>query len=268
MMRLPVRGRDDEEVATKSEDKSGENESEPRWTRTIDPILKRDMLYQLSYRPTLNARRRFTVIACRKQAKSLCYTENMFDHKRLLLGVLSLALAVGCTRKETIPAPNMELSLYSGIRQVVNINETEEKALERGTYKPERVDLSAEPGVDRVKFSHLLFYKEVGVRAYFRNGRVALIEVQDPFQGNVQGHRLPIFKLTNADPDHWDRMLIAELGVPNARMGGGNFGSEALYYSWGDISFNAKGPNEIAVYRDPEIAKYRQTSFGRKIKIF
>lgn len=27
------------------------NESEPSWIRTNDPILKRDMLYQLSYRP-------------------------------------------------------------------------------------------------------------------------------------------------------------------------------------------------------------------------
>lgn len=192
----------------------------------------------------------------------------MLELRKASLALISLALLAGCTRKEPPAVTNMELSLYSGIRQVVNINETEEKVLERTPYKPERVDLSADPGVDRIKFTHLLFFKEVGIRAYFRNGRVALIEVQDPFQGRVQGHKLTIFNLTNADPEHWDRLLMAELGTPNARMGGGSFGSEALYYSWGDVSFNAKGPNEIAIYRDPSIAIYRQTNFGRKIKIF
>jgi hypothetical protein len=192
----------------------------------------------------------------------------MLALRKLSYAALTLAFVASCTRKETPVVANMELSLYSGIRQLVNINETEEKVLERAPYKPERVDLSAEPGVDRIKFTHLLFFKEVGVRAYFRNGRVALIEVQDPFNGRVQGHKLNIFSLSNADPHHWDQLLMAELGTPNARMGGGTFGSEALYYSWGDIAFNAKGPNELAIYRDPSIAIYRQTNFGRKIKIF
>ena len=191
----------------------------------------------------------------------------MAEKLRALSALLALVGVVACTRTET-PSPALELSVYSGIRSVVNLNDTEEKILERRPWRPERVDLSREPAAERVKFSHLLFFKEIGVRAYFRNGRVVLIEVQDPFQGVVQGKRLAVFNLTNADPNKWDQLLIGEFGEPQARMGGGNLGSEALFYSWGDIAFNAKGPNEIAIYRDPEIAKFRQTGFGRKIKIF
>jgi hypothetical protein len=163
----------------------------------------------------------------------------------------------------------LELSLYSGIRQLVNINDPEEKILKRSAWTPERTDLSQDPGVDRVKFSHMLFFKEIGTRAYFRNGRVALIEIQDPFQGVVQGKKLSVFKLEKASPTTtWDDILTNEFGPPNFRSGGGTFSSEDLFYSWGDISYNANGPNEIAIYRDPEIVKYRQNSFGRKINLF
>ena len=186
---------------------------------------------------------------------------------RPFLLVSGLLAALACTREEA--PPSLELSLYSGIRGVVNINDTEDKLLENKQYHPEKTDLSNEPGVDRIKFTHMLFFKEIGTRAYFRNGRVALIEIQDPFQGTIQGKKLKVFKLANATPDDsWDRILIAEFGQPTQRMGGGSFSSEAMYYGWGDIAFNAKGPNEIAIYRDPEISKYRQTGFGRKIKIF
>ncbi len=178
-----------------------------------------------------------------------------------------LLLGPGCTER----APSsigLELSLYSGIRQLVNINDTEERILQRSPWTPERVDLSQDPGVDRVKFTHMLFFKEVGTRAYFRNGRVALIEIQDPFQGVIQGKKISVFKLEKVAPATWDQVLTAELGPPVSRTGGGTFGSEDFFYSWGDVSYNSNGPNEIAIYRDPEIMKYRQTSFGRKITIF
>jgi hypothetical protein len=184
-----------------------------------------------------------------------------------LLSFLISVLVLACTPK-TVSTENLELSLYSGIRQLVNINDAEERVLERTTLKPERVDLSADPGVGRVKFSHLLFFKELGTRAYFRNGRVALIEIQDPFLGTVQGKKLKVFKLEKADPATWERILIAELGAPDSRSGGGTFGSEAFFYGWGDVSFNANGPNEIGIYRDPEIAKFREVSFGRKLSFF
>ncbi len=191
----------------------------------------------------------------------------MFARLPLALSVI-LFWGVACT-KSGPSSTGLELSLHTGIRQLVNIGDTEEKVMERSRqWKPERVDLSQDPGVERVKFSHMLFFKEIGTRAYFRNGRVALIEVQDPFVGVIQGKKLEVFKLAKSAPAPWDQVLIGELGEPTMRAGGGNFGSEALYYGWGDVSFNANGPNEIAIYRDPEIVKYRQTNFGRKINIF
>lgn len=182
---------------------------------------------------------------------------------------LFIALPLQSCTQRGPSSVGLELSLHTGIRQLVNIGDSEEKIMERSRsqWKPERVDLSQDPGVERVKFSHMLFFKEIGTRAYFRNGRVALIEVQDPFLGVVQGKKIEVFKLAKSALP-WDQVLIGELGDPTMRAGGGTFGSEALYYGWGDISFNANGPNEIAIYRDPEIVKFRQTNFGRKINLF
>jgi hypothetical protein len=195
----------------------------------------------------------------------VCYTFFMrISRTAILFGALALC---ACT-PEAPKSSGLELSLYSGIRQLVNINDTEDRVLERSAWKPEKTDLSQDPGVGRVKFSHVLFFKEIGTRAYFRNGRVALIELQDPFLGNIQGKKLTVFKLEKAAPASWDQVLIAEFGQPNARNGGGSFGSEAFFYGWGDVSFNANGPNEIAIYRDQEIVKFREHSFGRKISIF
>lgn len=189
---------------------------------------------------------------------------------RLFLTICVICFAgASCTQRGP-SSVGLELSLHTGIRQLVNIGDSEEKVMERSRsqWKPERVDLTQDPGVERVKFSHMLFFKEIGTRAYFRNGRVALIEVQDPFLGVVQGKKLEVFKLAKSAAAPWDQVLIGELGEPTMRAGGGNFGSEALYYGWGDVSFNANGPNEIAIYRDPEIVKFRQTNFGRKINLF
>ncbi len=188
--------------------------------------------------------------------------------QRALSTLLVVLGTVACTQQRSPSSLGLELSLYSGIRQIVNIGDPEDKVLRAAPqWTPERVDLSADPGVDRVKFSHMLFFKEIGTRAYFRNGRVALIEVQDPFEGVVQGKKLRVFRMSPTTPS-WEANLITELGMPSARAGGGTFGSEALYYEWGDVSFNGSGPNEIAIYRDPVIAKYRQNHFGRKIKLF
>lgn len=192
---------------------------------------------------------------------------------RSALTALPLAATLwlaSCTERQPT-SEGLELSLYTGIRQLVNIGDTEEKVLSNTAFRPQREEFTEADravAMDRPPFSHALYFKSIGTRAYLRNGKVALIEVQDPFKGVVQGKKIEVFKLQPAGPLPWDQALIVELGWPNSRASGGAFNSEALYYSWGDISFNASGPNEIAIYRDPEIVKFRQQRFGRKLKLF
>ncbi|MBY0370817.1 hypothetical protein K2X33_09040 [bacterium] len=188
---------------------------------------------------------------------------------RSALLVAALIGVLGCTCAQLPPASTgLELSLYTGIRQLANIGDSEEKVLEHREFRLQRQEIPADANGSRGPFSHLLFFKDIGTRVYIRNGRVALVEVQDPFQGVVQGKKIAVFKLAPSSPLPWDQALIIELGWPNSRSSGGAFGSEAMYYSWGDISFNGNGPNEIAIYRDPEIVKFRQQRFGRKITLF
>jgi hypothetical protein len=177
--------------------------------------------------------------------------------------VSNLPLALG---RDTNP---IMVSRYSGIVGVVQIGDTEKAVLARLKWENKRTELPKDHQLAKIRFTHMLSFPDGGIRAYFRNERVALLEIQDPFQGEIQGTRLSVFKPSSAQPEKWDEVLQQELGrMPRARAGNGSFGSEALFYDWGDIAFGKSGPQEMAIYRDPEIAKYRQTNFGRKIEMW
>jgi hypothetical protein len=162
------------------------------------------------------------------------------------------------------------LSRYSGIVGLIQLGDTEQAILSRVKWTNKRADLPKSHGLAKMRFSHMMLFPEGGVRAYFRNDKVALIEVQNPFSGEVQGTRLSVFKLTSTQKaEKWDDVIQNELGrQPRGRIGNGAFNSEAFLYPWGDVSFNASGLNEMAIYRDPEIAKYRQTHFGPKVEMW
>ncbi len=191
----------------------------------------------------------------------------------LLSQLLALSLLAGglaCTRKPTQPS-EMTIHLFSGIRNFVRLgdNESDVKRASQFTYvqesiqaDPPRASLIAE------KVSHLFYYKDLGTKAYFRDGRVVLIEIQEPFRGVILGKTLKFFQFEVRKDKTWSEALEREFGGPLARGEGGRFGAEALFYPWGDISFNRMGPNEIALYTDPAISQYRQRNFGREIRLF
>jgi len=91
-----------------------------------------------------------------------------------------------------------------------------------------------------------------------------LLEFQEPFRGKILGKTLPLFTLQPNDKK-WDEQVFRALGEPIARTSGGRLGSEGFFYSWGDISFNKTGINELALYRDPSIARFRIKFFGRQL---
>ena len=171
-----------------------------------------------------------------------------------------------CTR--SAPRPEHDVSLYSGLRDIVTLGDSETQVLQRARGAPERMQISNDPGLLKLRFSHLFNFRENGTRVYFRHGRVALIAAQEPFRGKVQGKRLTLFKFGPPPENTWEEVLTRELGEPLARASGGRFGSEAFFYPWGDISYNRMGPNEIALYRDPDVSRYRLKNFGREVKFF
>ena len=68
--------------------------------------------------------------------------------------------------------------------------------------------------------------------------------------------------------DDWEKLITRQLGPPVLRVSGGRLNSQSLFYPWGDISFNNMGPNQLALYRDAEVGKYRQNDFGRELQLF
>jgi hypothetical protein len=181
-----------------------------------------------------------------------------------LLAILSASIA--CTRRETASLPPLELSLYLGVQNLVRLSDTESEIMSHARGLAKKGDVS--PALTALKFTQVVGVETEGVRAYLRNGRVALIELQEPFKGGIQGKKIKLFPFTIPPGKSWDEALIREFGEPELRASGGSFGSEALFYSWGDISYNRMGPNQIAVYRDPDIAQYRKQNFGREIRFW
>lgn len=183
---------------------------------------------------------------------------------RALFALACLAL-VGCTEP---PPPEHDLSLYSGIRSLVSLGDTEAQMRQRSELAPERTPASAEPGLEKAGISHIFTFKDRGTRVYFKGGRAVWIAMQEPFRGTIQGKKLKIFTFAAPGEKTWEEILVRELGEPSARAAGGRLGSEALFYPWGDISYNKMGPNEVALYRDQEIARMRLRNFGRDVKFF
>jgi len=189
-----------------------------------------------------------------------------------LIALVSLSFLVtsACTKKIDNLPKSLEVNLYSGVPEFAKLGDSEGQLLERSKIlKPEITEIPRQPNSeDRLSFTKILSYKPVGVRVYMRHNRVALIELQEPFRGNISGKKLQVFSFAPPSGDSWEAALIKEFGNPAVRASGGRFGSEAFFYSWGDVSFNRMGPNEIAIYRDSDISNVRQKSFGRDVKFF
>ncbi len=200
--------------------------------------------------------------------------------QRSLLGIL-LIFPVGAlfffTARFFSSAPNRDLAneanflvnLHSGIPDIIRLGDTEAQLAERSKkYQRTKQEVKASPETAKIDFSHLYIYSEIGLRAYFRKNRVALIELQEPFRGTIHGRKLQLFSFAPPPGQSWEELLIREFGMPQARASGGKLGSEAMFYFWGDISFNRMGPNQLALYHDGDISSFRQTNFGRDMKFF
>jgi hypothetical protein len=181
-----------------------------------------------------------------------------------LLGLLS---QTGCLFTDNDSMPPRELSLYSGVIGVVTLGDSVETVQ---SHLPEKPALRSVAGTElgKIEFNGMFDLTDQGMRIYFRRGRVALIEFQEPFKGTVRGKDLTLFPFSAPSTSNWEEFLIRKFGVPQQRVSGGRLGSKSLFYSWGDISYNGMGPNEIALYREPDVINYRQQNFGRVLKFF
>lgn len=194
--------------------------------------------------------------------------------RRLSTLALAFGLAAGLSTacfKRSSPLPEMAINLDAGIRNFVSLSDNESDVIRstKLSYVKEAVPVDTSGNsLSAVQVSHLFYFKDLGTKVYFRSGKVVLIEMQEPFKGMVQGKNLKVFHFELLQDRTWVEVLTREFGSPVARGAGGRFGAEALFYGWGDVSFNRMGPNEIALYTDPAISIYRQRNFGREIRLF
>lgn len=188
---------------------------------------------------------------------------------KIYFSTLVFIICISCTRScNHFPdsmAP-LEVNLYNGIEKVARLGDNEAQVKQRAV---ESFDKEAAPDyLKKLGFDNVAVFPNLGVKVYFQLGRAALIEMQPPFKGHIQGKSLTIFNLTPPAGKNWETDLIKEFGTPYMRASGGRFSSEALFYPWGDVSYNRSGPNEIAIYRLPEIGRWRATDFGREVQLF
>lgn len=175
-------------------------------------------------------------------------------------------LSPACTNPDE--SPRLEVSLYAGIPALAKIGDSREAVKERGRFSPSRALSSIDESLTKIGITDAFFYSKIGTRVYFRADHVVLIELQEPFRGIVKTSNLPIFPFALPPGNSWEELLVKDFGPPTNRVQGGRLASDSLFYNWGDISYNRMGPNQIALYRDTDIRKYRETSFGRVIEMW
>lgn len=185
----------------------------------------------------------------------------------LVATVICLSLIPACIFRDTASVPPMEVSLYFGVDQLVRLGDTESAVHKRSHFDIKKSAVS-DSELTSLRFTDQLEFPDLGVHAYLRYNRVALLEIQEPFRGVVHGKRMELFPFATQTGQNWEEMLVRQLGTPTSEASGGRLSSNSLFYTWGDISYNAMGPNQLAIYRDPDIAKYRQKNFGRMLKLF
>ena len=185
----------------------------------------------------------------------------------LPLALVALVVFPACNEKKG-PVVSHDVNLYAGIRGIASLGDSENQMLKRSKAGDSAREAIDEPDLEKLHLSHFFAFKDSGAQVYFRNGRVVLIMTQEPFRGTVQGKNLKLFSFGPAKTKTWADILARELGEPLVRVSGGKFGSEAFFYSWGDISFNRMGPNQLAIYRDADISSHRLKHFGRGREVF
>lgn len=166
------------------------------------------------------------------------------------------------------PAPMMEISLFTGIPGVARIGESFTEVNQRKVHPHERLDFKDDPEIVKLKITDALVFPTLGTKIYFRRTGAVLIVSQEPFKGSIKNKKIRLFSFSVPAVSDWGELLLRELGQPQARASGGRFGSEGLFYSWGDLSYNRMGPNQLALYRDLEVGKYRLNNFGREVQMF
>ena len=180
-----------------------------------------------------------------------------------------LTLSASCTKPQTAKLPDPRINLSTGIQSLARLGESEAAVLQRtAAWNQKKIPLSSLNQTDMPAFNHVIFFPDFGTRVYFLRGLVALIEVQEPFQGGIVGKELSVFALKPPPGESWRGALIRQFGPPEYEVAGGRLRSRSLFYSWGDVAFNRMGPNELALHRNTKVKQYREKNFGRVIQFF
>ena len=183
---------------------------------------------------------------------------------------LLIPVLIGCFDQSRNPNSGtlIELSLYTGAPGIARLGESLSSVTSNTKYAYERHSIASDSPLGKLGFIEFIQMREVGSKVYFRRDGVGMILAQEPFRGIIKGKKVHLFSFSVPPVSNWESHLIKELGPPDARASGGRFGSEGLFYNWGDISYNRMGTNEVALYRNPELTKYRLTNFGRELQLF
>ena len=179
---------------------------------------------------------------------------------------VGLSLAVACTKPAPPPIP-LTLSLYGGISRVARMGDPEFQVLSNPLWHAKKENVS-DTDLRQLQILEKTTLPTIGVTIYFRRRQVVLIEIHEPFAGTVEGFTIKAFGQPTPAGMGWEQALIKRFGFPSVRAAGGKFGSQALYYSWGDVVYDKVGPIEYAIYQAPDVANYRQNNFGKHIQLF
>jgi len=186
----------------------------------------------------------------------------------IVFGAFASLLFASCTRKQAKEIPRFKINLYSGVEGLAKLGYSEMTVLKSPQWEYKEILLTSIKEAEKFGFNRIVEFPDIGMRVYFRRRRAALIEVQEPFKGDIVGKKLALFTFSLPPANSWRDELIKHFGHPQSEASGGRLGSRAIFYPWGDVTFNRMGPNELALHRNPKVAEFRRRNFGRLVKLF
>lgn len=178
--------------------------------------------------------------------------------------IAGLGTASGEADKTEINVPH-RVSVYTGIPDLVRLGDPPSVTLRQ--IKKKSVEVPVESAeLQELKIEKILHFPEVGLKVFYRGKKAVMILLKEPFHGILRTSNIKLFPFLFGPRGGWEKHLIKKLGKPQWIISGGKLNSKGLFYPWGDIAFNAMGPNQLALYRDTALFKFREKNFGRELQ--
>lgn len=175
---------------------------------------------------------------------------------------ITLLFTFSITTSKTAKADwdRFEISLYTGISEIVKLGQTQKTITENSKYKFTNLEIAKNEEIKKSGIVSGIDFESKGISIFFKATGSTLIVLKPPFQGVIKGKKVQVFDTEKPSELSWEDFVVKTFGQPEAKRNGGRIVGDVFYYSWGDIQFGPTGLRKLMLYRDKAIRNYREAT--------